>query len=505
MIVLHRRLSSRCRLAGLVASSAAVLVTSVGVAGGSAAAGPPDPPDPSNSVPPLGEVIDIGSSRPNRDYDEELSSGLADVQQMWAEEFERLYGEPWVPLEGGIYAAYPERTEPIPGCGWDEESSYQDVADTGAFYCSLGDFMAFDDGPSGLLALLTDAYGDQVIPVVLAHEYGHAVQQRIGAFDGSYPTVYTEQQADCFAGAWSRRAWSGQASNGVEFDDADVLAGLRSLHAVRDPVGYDILDVNGHGSAFDRIGAYQTGFIGGLERCVDLLDTPLPLLPNQFTSESDRSNEGNAPFNFESNGAIPLITGDLAVYWPATLEPYGVSMPEITLRPVTAVATDNCGQPLQLAVMSAVYCVETSEVLFNVERARELYDSHGDFAVGYIIGHAWSDAAQIALQTPLTGEAKSLVSDCLTGAWFATVLEGRTPDPGRRIKASPGDLDEAVQTAIQFGDAEFGTNREGSAFEKIAYLRIGVIDGVDGCLAEMQRLDTGSAGLQLPLPTGELG
>ena len=36
---------------------------------------------------------------------------------------------------------------------------------------------------------------------------------------------------------------------------------------VRDPIGIDQLEPGGHGSAFDRVGAFQTGFTEGAARC----------------------------------------------------------------------------------------------------------------------------------------------------------------------------------------------------------------------------------------------
>ena len=50
-----------------------------------------------------------------------------------------------------------------------------------AFYCGLGDFMVYDDGTGGLLFELADNFGPATIGIVLAHEYGHAIQQRSGA------------------------------------------------------------------------------------------------------------------------------------------------------------------------------------------------------------------------------------------------------------------------------------------------------------------------------------
>ena len=83
------------------------------------------------------------------------------------------------------------------------------MSDYGAFYCAQGDFMAYDDGAQGVLAQLADTYGPSVVAVVLAHEFGHAIQARTGDLDRNVPTVYTEQQADCFSGAWSTHVWRG--------------------------------------------------------------------------------------------------------------------------------------------------------------------------------------------------------------------------------------------------------------------------------------------------------
>ncbi len=40
--------------------------------------------------------------------------------------------------------------------------------------------------------------------MVLAHEYGHAVQRSANLTGRSTPTLVAEQQADCFAGAYMR-------------------------------------------------------------------------------------------------------------------------------------------------------------------------------------------------------------------------------------------------------------------------------------------------------------
>ena len=74
-----------------------------------------------------------------------------------------------------------------------------------AFYCSAGDFVAWDE--QTLLPKLRDQFGDFAVALVLAHEWGHAIQARTDTRLNA--TVYLEMQADCFAGAWTRHIANG--------------------------------------------------------------------------------------------------------------------------------------------------------------------------------------------------------------------------------------------------------------------------------------------------------
>ena len=76
-----------------------------------------------------------------------------------------------------------------------------------------------------------------------------------------------------------------------------MRTGLIAMIAVRDPVGIDQFSAGGHGSAFDRVGAFQVGFTEGPARCAELIDDPLPLVPNMFRPD-DPDPDGNAPFGY---------------------------------------------------------------------------------------------------------------------------------------------------------------------------------------------------------------
>ena len=275
-----------------------------------------EPADPTDTSAPVStvpgradELLNFGDEKERRDYDEFLVAALNDVEVWWSEQFPRIYGAPFEPLAGGIYAGYPERTDPIPGCGGDDETSYDELIFFAAFYCPEGDFMAYDDGEEGLLYQLADSFGPSVMGVVLAHEYGHAIQERAGVLAQQPPTIVTEQQADCFSGAWLGRAVRGEAP-GVDVDDSDIRAGLVALIQVRDPIGISQEEAGSHGSGFDRVGAFQVGFDDGPARCAELVDNPLPLMPNVFVRPPSNQ-EGNSPYGY-GDGQIPgLAARDL--------------------------------------------------------------------------------------------------------------------------------------------------------------------------------------------------
>jgi hypothetical protein len=53
------------------------------------------------------------------------------------------------------------------------------------------------------------------------------------------------------------------------------------------------------------------------------------------------------------------------------------------------------------------------------------------------------------------------------------------------ISSSPGDLDEAIRMAILQGDDGANIDRVGTAFEKIAAVRIGALGGLSACEAQL--------------------
>src|SRR5690606_13225625 len=123
----------------------------------------------------------------------------------------------------------------------------QASSQVGPFYCPADQGIYLDDSffTEVLDQQLGGQGGDFVEPYVLAHEYGHHVQNLLGTM-GKVRTqrgpesdaVRLELQADCYAGMWTRAAEGTSDVDGVaifaELDRGDIEEALDSAKAVGD-------------------------------------------------------------------------------------------------------------------------------------------------------------------------------------------------------------------------------------------------------------------------------
>lgn len=126
-----------------------------------------------------------------------------------------------------------------------------------AFYCDDGDFLAWDEG------LMTTGFrqvGASWVYLIIAHEWGHAIQARLRHREVS---VAMELQADCFAGA----ALAGAQQSGLLALPSDASSQLgRTLTENADR--YPWTKSSDHGNASQRIGAFNTGVRAGPTACL---------------------------------------------------------------------------------------------------------------------------------------------------------------------------------------------------------------------------------------------
>ncbi|MFF9117013.1 hypothetical protein ACF09Y_15680 [Streptomyces massasporeus] len=158
----------------------------------------------------------------------------------WNDHFTGAYQSP------SVFGAYVAGTPEAPSCGGEP------AAPQNAFYCTQGDFIAWD------AALMRDGYaqGDSWVYLVVAHEWAHAVQRRVLGLKA----VAAELQADCLAGA----TLFGSEDLVFEQGDGDELA--QALAALADETPWTSSE--DHGDAEQRTSAFSTGGSDGVGACL---------------------------------------------------------------------------------------------------------------------------------------------------------------------------------------------------------------------------------------------
>jgi uncharacterized protein len=162
----------------------------------------------------------------------------------WAEYFTGTYTPPRV---AGLYG--PPYTAPTCGNVPPEPDN--------AFYCRTGeDFLAWDAGLMSKGAVQGDAW----VYLIIAHEWGHAVQYRLSA---ELESRSAELQADCLAGA---TLYGAVADGTLQFEDGDEKEITNALSALSDDTPWT--QEGDHGDTFERIGAFDRGRAGGVPACL---------------------------------------------------------------------------------------------------------------------------------------------------------------------------------------------------------------------------------------------
>ncbi|MGW5052014.1 neutral zinc metallopeptidase [Actinokineospora sp. NPDC004072] len=389
---------------------------------------------------------------------------VTDLRAFWGEQFPAAFGAEFTDLSGGYYSVDTADAEaPEPPC---TDSAVE--VEGNAFYCPTADIIAWDR--AALLPVLQDRFGEAAVMLVLAHEMGHAVQNRTGAGlaerraqPAKFPTILIEAMADCYAGAFIRWVVDGNAEH-LEFGHDQLDSALAAVVSFRDPIGTDASDRGAHGDAFDRASAFLDGYGSGLRLCSGMTVENRTFTLSGFIDEGDAARGGNLEFD----DIVESITMQLDTYFG---EVAGAGWREPQVR-------ETEGAPPCSPQGPVAFCPDGGAV--EVDVARELPRIHeeiGDYATGTLLTSRYALASLAAEGKPVTGPEAQRAAVCLTGAFTGSLFKRE------QQFLSPGDMDEAIQVLLQYDyvarDADGAAVETG--FDRVMLFRAGFVAGPQDC------------------------
>ncbi len=193
-----------------------------------------------------------------------LCGARKDVSEYWTRTFPTAFNQEYRGAEMVFFSGGTDT-----GCG-------PASADLGPFYCPADGLVYFDLVFLERLQAQLGATGDLAAQYIVAHEYGHHVQNVLGISakvrqleqqdpqNANRYSVALELQADCLAGAWAR-----DADERNLLDEGEIAEALNAASAVGDDTiqqqaGQQVNQESfTHGSSEQRVSWFRRGYDTG--------------------------------------------------------------------------------------------------------------------------------------------------------------------------------------------------------------------------------------------------
>lgn len=387
-----------------------------------------------------------------------------DIQDFWAKNYENYLAGQFEPVD--TLASYDSTDPNSPElCG----SSMYDSPN--AAFCFRLNTMIWDRGV--FLPVAQEYFGDMGVVGVIAHEYGHALQWMAGIADMDTPGLVREQQADCFAGVYLHWVAAGDSPRFTLSTGDGLNHVLAGVIYIRDRLEGGPSD-DPHGSALDRVSAFQLGFTGGADQCaaidMDEITKRQGDLPEHVTFDSGTSLD--SPINDDTLAKLMAVLD--TTFQPAEAPTLTTDRSECTGATITE-PTSYCPDSNKIFVdMPALQAAGATK---NEESDEVLVQ--GDNSALSIVTSRYALAVQKERGAKIDTPVAALRTACLTG-----VAQGQmTEEDGADFILSPGDTDEAVAGLLANGLAASDVNGvpAPAGFSRILAYRLGLSSRIDEC------------------------
>lgn len=207
------------------------------------------------------------------------------IQAYWQTALPEAFGKAYQPSDTVLFS-----NAVSTGCGSADSG-------VGPFYCPADDKVYIDLTFYEVLAQQLGAAGEFAQPYVLAHEYGHHVQDLLGTEaqvrrqqqrdpdNANELSVRMELQADCYAGAWAKNAVGTSDASGqkifTSITQQDIQEGLDTAASIGDDTiqkksGGQIDESSfTHGTSAQRQRWFGAGYDSGDPKSCDTFGGPI--------------------------------------------------------------------------------------------------------------------------------------------------------------------------------------------------------------------------------------